>query len=508
MGIADFFRNQWAAMQAPAASAVRTSFGYDAVSDVDRRRMASPNLRSEDIELLQAQRQQINAQARDAMRNFSIARWAVGKHLDFVARHNFICQTGNDAFDKQCNALMEEYINEPSMCDIQGKHTLDRIIRMSEARAVLDGDHLLLKLTSGHVQQIESDRLRGLMGAGIDNSHVHGIELDPQGRALSYMVWQRNIFGGYRDPVQIPADDVLFHGYFPGERSDQVRGVGLITAGLNDFIDAYEWQDLTKAAAKLRTAFGIIVTSTNADGMGDHTPFLETPPTPVFDPMGNPIAVPPGPKYRVDLGKGPFKLEMDPNEDVKFLTDNSPSTEVFSFFKSAVGFALKSLDIPLSFFDEGLTNFFGNRAALILYLESCRNKRRDLVSHILRPLTRWLLIRWIASGRLPLPANGDINSIAFAWHPTGVPYWNPVQEVSADIQQIGAGLGNFEDIYLERTGRNWYTDMLRLKKQQQFLKDNDIALDPKVLQVIQIASDPLQLGNSPLQSLPIGGLAL
>ena len=50
--------------------------------------------------------------------------------------------------------------------------------------------------------------------------------------------------------------------------------------------------------------------------------------------------------------------------------------------------------------------------------------------------------------------------------------------------------------------------MLRLKKQQQFLQDNDIKLDPKVIQLIQVMSDPAMAGTNPLSQLPKGGLAL
>ena len=400
---------------------------------------------------------------------------------------------------------MDTYCNDPNNCDVMGRHTLDRIVRMTEARAVLDGDHLLLKLNSGMIQQVEGDRLRGMLGVGIDDNHVHGITLNGQGRAQSYQIWQRNLFGGYKDPVEIPASQVLFHGYFPTERSDQVRGIGLIAAGLNDFCDTYEWTDITRAAAKLRAAFGMIITSEAVDGLGEHT---EVEHIPTYDQFGREVVSASSGKYEVDLGKGPFKLEMDPGEDVKFLTDGSPSIETFNFFKSAIGFALKSLDIPLCFYDEGLTNFFGQRAALILYLESCKTKRRNLVTNVLSPLTKWLLVRWIASGKLRLPAGGDISKIPFSWHPAGMPYWNPSQEINADIQAVQSGFGNWEDIYLERTGRDWYRDMLRLKKQQDFLKKNEILLDPKVLQLIQIASDPSQAGTSPLASLPIGGLAL
>ena len=348
-----FFNGLFTEMNAPAQSRV-SSLGYDIVTDVTKRKQVNPNNRSEDVELLQAQRQQLVAQSRDSMRNFAIARWAIGKHLDFVSRFSFSCQT-RTSFDSDVQKLMDEYANEPKNCDITGRHTLDRIVRMTEARAVLDGDHLLSKLSTGHLQQIETDRLRGLLGNTSDGTNIHGVELDPQGRALSYKVWKRMLFGGYTEPVDIPADQVLFHAYYPNERADQVRGIGLITAGLSDFIDAYEWQDITKAVAKLRTAFGIIFTSNGDDGIGETT---EDVPHQVLGPDGQLYTAPYQGKYKVDLGKAPFKLELDPGEDAKFLTDMSPSTQTFEFFKSTIGFALKSLDIPLCFLNVAVSQCY------------------------------------------------------------------------------------------------------------------------------------------------------
>lgn len=495
------FRSLSAGMALPSSGGSGVSaLGYDAVDQTKKRKLVSPNSRSEDIELDDSKRKQLVAQANDCLRNFAIARWAIGKHLDFVSRFSFSCQT-KTPFDTDVQDLMTEWANEPTECDIMGRHTLDRITRMTEARAVVGGDHLLLKLSSGHIQQVETDRLRNELGKESD-TEVHGVAVDKQGRAKSYKIWKRERYGGYVDPRDIPADQALFHAYYPSERSDQVRGIGLITAGLNDFVDAYEWQDLTKATAKLRTAFGMIITSEALDGLGVHTDVTS-------DTDGDGSTTDEVGRYEVELGKGPFKLELEPGEDAKFLHDDSPSANTFEFFKSTIGFALKSLDIPLSFYDEALTNFFGQRAALILYLESCKTKRRNLVMNVLRPLTRWKIVQWIAQGRLRLPANGDITRIPFSWHPAGVPYWNPSQEINADIQAIQSGLGNWEDIYLERTGRDWFSDMKRLKEQQDFLRDEGIALDPKVIQFIQVATDPANVGTTnPLAQLPIGGLAL
>lgn len=501
--MADTWQVSFDANHAVGLPADRSSFGYDAVEETTRRRQPPAGPRSEDVELLTSQRRQLVSQSRDMMRNFAIARWAIGKHLDFVARHTFSCQT-KTSFDTEVQDLMEEWSLDPKLCDITARHTFPRIARMTEARAVLDGDHLLCPLKQGSIQQIESDRLASETGVSIDGSEVHGVMLDDYGRATGYKIWDRNVYGGYKNPQIIPAASVIFHAYYPNERADQVRGIGLVTAGLNDFIDAYEWQGLTKATAKLRTAFAMIISSKSLDGIeqsviDDDEQSDEDDAHACAESTG---------RYGVELGKGPFKLELDPGDDAKFLTDMSPSTQTFEFFKSTIGFALKALDIPLCFYDEGLTNFFGQKAALTLYLESCKTKRQNLVHNVLRPITLWKITQWIAQGRLKLPPNGQINRIPFSWQAAGCPYWNPSQEINADIQSIQAGLGNWEDIYLERTGKDWYRDMARLKEQQQFLADNDIKLDPKVIQFMQVGTDPSQVGTSPLSQLPAGGLAL
>ena len=229
----------------------RTALGYDIVEQTDRRNNPSPNNRSEDIELNPALRQQLVAQANDCMRNFAIARWAVGKHLDFVARHTFNSQT-KTSFDYDLQTLMEEWTSEPKLCDTTARHTFDRIARMTEARAVLVGDHLLLKCKSGQLQQVETDRLRDEVGVSLDSTKVHGVWMDRQGAAQSYRVWDRMPYGGYTNPRNIASDACCFHGYWPNERSDQVRGIGLITAGLTDFCDAYECIDAKGSTRSIR----------------------------------------------------------------------------------------------------------------------------------------------------------------------------------------------------------------------------------------------------------------
>jgi hypothetical protein len=65
--------------------APRYLFGYDAVESKNRRQAPTGRLRSEDKELLPHQRRKLTSAARDIHRNFTIAAWAIRKHLDYVS---------------------------------------------------------------------------------------------------------------------------------------------------------------------------------------------------------------------------------------------------------------------------------------------------------------------------------------------------------------------------------------------------------------------------------------
>lgn len=461
------------------------AFGYDVVADSGQRRRDPLNaLRTEDAELTCQRRRKLLAIERDALRNFSVARWAMGKHLDFVSTFSFSSQT-KTSFDTAFQSRMEKWMHEKDLCDIAGRHTFSRILRMTEARAAGDGDHLLVMVEGNRLQQVESDRIRTYRETkGNCRRIVEGCVQNDFGRNIAYQVFRRGNNGsGYHFQQEIDARHCLFHAYFPGERADQTRGVGLITSGLSDFIDAYEWTGMAKAVEKVRAAFGVIFKSNDPEGTGNYTPVGE------------------GKSYDVDFGRGPVSLNLDPNDSVEFLSNDTPGGNTVAFFNACIGFALKSLDIPLCFFDETLTNFFGQRAQFILYLKSCMQKRDNLRANVLNPLTKWLARSWVADGSLVLPPNGSIDNLPFRWQAAGTPYWNPVQEVTAQLMAIRGGLANYEDMYLETTGRDWFEDTKRLAEQQRHIRETGVILDESLAPVMAAAlmqSDP----SNPINTLP------
>src|SRR5688500_330962 len=66
--------------------------GYDAVDTRRNRKRKTVNLKSEDKVLNPRDRDQLTSDTRNLQRNFSIARFAINSHLDYVSSFSFRCR--------------------------------------------------------------------------------------------------------------------------------------------------------------------------------------------------------------------------------------------------------------------------------------------------------------------------------------------------------------------------------------------------------------------------------
>ncbi len=201
-------------------------FGYDAVEDKDRRKPPAANTKSEDDLLTPGKRKKLTGATRDIHRNFSIAGWAIRKHLDYVSTFSFQSRTGSKELDDRIEEMFAWWMR-PANCDVAGRHSLGRLIRLTEARRTVDGDVFLLKLSDGRLQAIEGDRVctptRGLP-AGVNAKELtHGVQADKAGRPRAYCICKRSPLGGSAFERIVRAAFMEHHGFF--DRFDQLRGI-------------------------------------------------------------------------------------------------------------------------------------------------------------------------------------------------------------------------------------------------------------------------------------------
>lgn len=430
------------------------AFGYEAVTSEGKRKAPTGILRSEDAELNQTDRRKLLSQTRDAHRNFAVLGWMIRRHLDYVSTFNFAARTS----DQKLNRLIERRVAKWSRreyCDVAGRHSLPSIIRLLEARAVIDGDCGILKLRDGRLQAVEGDLIATPNGGGslppsVDpQSIVHGVQTDQYGRAVAYSLCKRGKASDFAPSTSqtrqflrmVSADHMLLHGYF--DRFDQVRGISPIASALNDLIDVDEGLDLALAKLKAEQLIGMVLyrEDTGAPLIGGRQDYSQ-----------------------IKLGKRPFLVDLDPGDKAELLSSSHPSGQFQSFMQLMIQLCLKALDIPFSFFNESFTNYSGSRSARLQYEAAADIKRRNLLD-ILNALTEWRLGLFVEDGELPPLPPGET---WFEWVPTGSPWIDPLKEVQADIAAISAGLATRTDT-LKARGKDFTETADRLAAENEYL---------------------------------------
>lgn len=447
-----------------AGQSIARAFGYNAATDSTKRKRSSPVLKDEDEHLTTTGRAKLLGNARDAVRNFAVAGWMVRKHLDFVADHKFQAKTPDKGFNRELEAWVEEVSKEENF-DHAGDHDLDRHSRLAEARRIVDGDIGILKLESGHVQAIEGDRIRnpdfGQVRYDQAAEWKHGVR-KVSGRKVAYSVHRRTGGGGFQFERVVPAAKMYLYAYHETVmRFDSGRGNSPLAPGLDNMRDVLENFDYALAKAKVSQLFGLKITRN-----GDTSPAPVTTTT-TTDSQGNTKK-----KAKIDFGNGPVLLDLDPGEDAAFLENKTPPVEYQQFMQAMIAVSLKSIDLPFSFYDEGYTNFFGSRSALLLYLKSCRAKRKDVQKY----RTHWFNWRYrmAYAKREIVPPRSLANGFAFGWMPDGLPWWRPSEEIAADIRAIGAGLKTRDDVCMAHFGRSFPETLDLLQSEEDAIRTHRV----------------------------------
>lgn len=441
--------------------------GYDAAKESPRRKAPTSRLISEDEQQRDIDRRRLIGGTRELVRNFAVAAWAIRKHLDFVSSFTFQPITKDKGFAKAFSQWIAQR-SQRENCDRARRHPLRRMVRMAEARRTLDGDLGLVKLRTREVQAIEGDRFRDpLSGVFVRDGRRqwrHGVKTDEAGAALEYSVHRRKQGGGFQHERNLSADRLFWFACYDGHyRFDATRGTSPVVSALNDLRDLYEAKDYARAKMKVAQLFGLVIYSEAAESVGVHEKYEDV------DTDGDGEAD--AEKYEVDFGKGPIKLHLDPGDRAEFLDNKTGQTDFAAFAQLCIAVALKSLDLPLSMWDEAYTNYFGSKSAITLYLRSAKNKRQD-VYELLTAWTDWQL-RMVQlpehRDEFDLPSGmdwSDVIATGYDWIPDGMPWLDQAREIRGDIMAVAAGFTSRSRVVRERYGIG-FNDILDELEQEE-----------------------------------------
>ena len=239
-----------------------------------RRPPSSDRLTSQDADLDLGTREDLICKARDLCRNEGIVRSVMRKYRNYcVGSCRIKWATGDDRIDR---VYKNYWVNWMNMADINGIHHFTKLTKIAVASMVRDGD-IFTQLSDVNgfpkLRLIEADRVTNVAASGgtvnrDEERIIGGVGFYADGSRKFYRVCERNGWGGFINPQDIPAQDIVH--LFDTDRVDGVRGVTFFEAALNPSRDFKETVEAETVAAKKNSKWNILW-KTIAGGAGPST---------------------------------------------------------------------------------------------------------------------------------------------------------------------------------------------------------------------------------------------
>ena len=354
-----------------------------------------------------------------------------------------------------------------------------------EASRFVDGDVFAYKLRNGRLQLIEGDRVKNLKKDGDksspNKSWVQGLLInDASQKVEKVRVGKRDNSGNVSFLADVNKRDMLQLSYI--ERIDQWRGVSPLLSGMSIFQDQAEASEYALAKLKISQLFGIAFHRDGEESIGDMMNNGTS-----LDDVLDPSQINPS-GYDVNLGKGPFQLDLDPGDKVDLLESQNPSNQAQDYMLMMIEMALKTLDFPVNFYDESKANFAGSRGAMINYRKSTLSKKADLIDF----LNSWFMwkIDWaIANGDTYLAEQKE--NIRFEWVSSGFEWWDTLKQAKGAREMISMGLDSPQRVAKE-IGTDFYENIDELAAAKKYAEEKGVDLSLGLVEpVIETAEEEM-----------------
>jgi len=332
------------------------------------------------------------------------------------------------------NELWPEFAEDP---EVRGLHDWTGIEQTVLRDLLVAGDMGAIKIKTGQLQLIESERINSARTKYVTRDVEQGIELNNVGRPVAYWVGK-----AYEDFIietasrRIKADNFIYiHG--PGRRISQTRPVPPFVSSfpnihrLNDILnaEAVAWQLLARFALKItkREADVEAYNLSEEDAAAAYRNDTTMDPATLAD---RAVDTPEGTIFWGDAS--------DNIEGIKHELPGANFTASVTSYLRLIGMQV-GLPLELLLLDWSKTNFSSARAALEQAYVMLRRWQRCLVRQLHRPVYEWKVRQWINEGRLP-----DRPGMTSAeWIPHPFPFIDPEKDAKARGQLLDRGLSTY-----------------------------------------------------------------
>jgi len=436
---------------------------YDALETQQRGKRVGFVSVSEDRVLRRDDRAELSATVRESERNFTLAGFAIRKHIQYMSEFRFSVDTEDEKFNTLIEKIFNDWAMDPDRCHAARRHAFPKLLTLIERHRLVDGDVGILRCKNGAIQIIESDRIRSEWDDSADPHVIQGVHVDDVGGNLFYEIWRRpDATTTWTKERDVPAKFLDLVGYF--DRHDQVRGVSPLAPAIKSLYQLNDGIAYALAKMKLEQLIGFV-----------------TKRMPEADPLGTVSLDKQAQKWTEEFGNQMKHLDLNIDEDASFLKGETPSQNFQTFTEFVIRLCLAALDVPYSFLDGSKTNFYGSKGELNGYVNGCRKRQEEMIVFLNR-LTRWLLEIWWLEGRFTLPAGMELDALPFSWFGAGVPFWRLIDDSKGYNIAVANGFTNPETVCNEHGG-NFYENIDRTAAAIKYARDKGVTLpyDPNVM---------------------------
>ncbi len=447
------------------------NYAFSFLNTQGRRRDHGSQIQPQSAQLDETGRDKAHVLGRDLYKDSSLFRWAVDFHCKNTT--GFVFQAKSK--DKGFNQTLEQYYDYFNRTlDFSGRYSFEELREIWERRAVIDGDVLLVKLNNGQIQSYQSDWIRGN-----DNGFVQGVKLDEYGRPLGYQI-ERTTTNGETIRMFYPARHSILIAYWTGE-FDAYRGVSPLAPSFAIFEDLNDVQEFMTAKIKLEASMGIFLKKSKAN-----SPFTFSAPDLPDEPADENIEghvnadssytnYQREKKRQWDFSKPGIKgFELEDGEDITQVGNNSPGSTFKDYFLATLQAGLKPLSIPLTIYQENLSNYYCSRAAYGLYQYQTLN-RLKFNRALYAKLFLWRLALDSINGTIDLPQNMLVEEIPFSF----IPEEHSVLDMDREMKGHGVGV-QFGFVSPQQVcgkfGRDYYQTVDEIAQAQQYAKEKGVTL--------------------------------
>lgn len=500
--------------------------GYDGAARMDKQIAGwLPQLRSADADMLNGDKELIDARARDLGRNDAYIQGGATTHKDSIVGAFYMLNAkpnlavlGKDedwakAFQEEVEAKFTIWAESPHRwVDASRQNDFTGLIRLAVGVYVFGGESLATvewitqqaREFRTAIQMVDTDRLANPPDHMFNSSIRGGIRLDAYGAPISgfirtshpsdYTLGQNYTTPSYKEvPWRKPWGRLQVIHMREQLRVDQTRGMSELTAGLREIAIARKFRDVTLQKAVLAATYAATIES-------------ELPAQAVYDQLGGSSTGAAITDYATEflaainayVGASKNMLidgvkipHLFPGTKLNMQTTGDPAGVGQDFENSLLRYAASAMNISFEELSRNYkdTNYSSIRAAMANTHKAMQSRKRIVADYFANAIYRlWLeeaisndkLTTWPAKDFDKLYTNGYQNMMfdalaAASWIGASRGQIDELKETQAAVLRIKFGLSTHED-ELARLGKDWREVYKQLDREKQEREKRGIIL--------------------------------